>query len=289
MKTSLYKRERGEPLVQQISTTQRNLLKRKAIFKEYSAMETTTAVQQEEASVYHQVSNIQLEDGLKMLEVLSPQSSHRVLDLGCGTGRLCKFISERVGNGGKVVGVDPDEERVRIAIAEGNGYENLQFVAGSDQTFPEDQYDIVVSTDVIHWIKDKEATLKRIYNNLRPGGKFGFTTSANGVPDILAEILHLCGPEATNAVLGSIFCEPGRFYEELATEIGFEATIIETKDRECVLPSIDDFIDLFFSVHKGKFDRYSPSLEGLREKYFGQEVCFTLYRLNIVLTKPYVQ
>ena len=116
-----------------------------------------------EAIVYHDVSDLQFEDGLKLLEMLSPQPNGSILDLGCGTGRLSQVLSERVGNGGKVVGVDPDEERIKIAIAEGKGYDNLQFMVGSDQTFPEDQYDIVVATDVMQWIKNKEATFKRVY------------------------------------------------------------------------------------------------------------------------------
>ena len=38
-----------------------------------------------------------------------------VLDLGCGTGYLTKVLSERVGPEGKVVAVDPDGERLKIA------------------------------------------------------------------------------------------------------------------------------------------------------------------------------
>ena len=74
-----------------------------------------------EATVYHNTSVEQREEGMRLLEFLSPQPNGSILDLGCGTGRFCKVLSERVGNGGKVVGVDPDEDRIKIAIAEGKG------------------------------------------------------------------------------------------------------------------------------------------------------------------------
>ena len=93
---------------------------------------------------------LQLVNGLKLLRKLPIQETEVVLDLGCGTGRLTNNIAKRVING-KVIGIDPDEERIKIAMAEGTGDSiNLQFMIASDQSFPQNQYDHVVSTDVIY-------------------------------------------------------------------------------------------------------------------------------------------
>ena len=240
-----------------------------------------------EAVVYHDVSDLQFEDGLKLLEMLSPQPNGSVLDLGCGTGHLCKVISERVGDGGKVVGVDPDEDRIKIAIAEGKGYNNLQFMVGSDQTFPEDQYDIVVATDVMQWIKDKEATFKRVYDSLKPGGKFGFTTS-NGVlaPDLLIEVAQLCGPEAYDVVMNSVYYETGEYFSDLAGATGFNVTFLDTRDRNKTFPSLNKYIDFFYAVYQGKFDRASPALDEIKKRYEGQPVTVIGKRLTAILTKP---
>ena len=82
---------------------------------------------------------------MKLLEKLQIQETDIVLDLGCGTGRLTNNIVKRVSKG-EVIGIDPDKERIKIAMAESTG-DNLQFMIASDQSFPENQYDHVVSTD----------------------------------------------------------------------------------------------------------------------------------------------
>ena len=53
--------------------------------------------------------------------------------------QLPRDLSEVVGPEGKIVAVDPDPERIKLA-KEKNGRANVEFVVGSDQTFPEDQY-----------------------------------------------------------------------------------------------------------------------------------------------------
>ena len=240
----------------------------------------------DEARVYHEISKFQYEDGLKLLDILSPQSTALALDIGCGTGRLSKILSDRLVDGGKVIGVDPDEERIKIAIDEGRGHTNLQFMVGSDQSFPESQYDVVLCTDAIHWIEDKRETFSRVYANLRPGGRFGVTTLANGVPDIVVEIAQLCGERVFNAVMNSTFYEDGDYYKQLASQVGFNIHYIDATDVEYSLPSIDAFVDFYYSVYHGMFDRTDPNLIGIKERYGGQAISWTMQRLFVVMTKP---
>ena len=140
-------------------------------------------------------------------------------------------------------------------------------MVGSDQSFPGDKYDAVVSTDVFHWIKDKESLFKRIYDNLRPGGKLGFTTfDGNARPDLLIEVFCLCGPKTYEAAMSCVYCETGQKYKELATAIGFDVTLLDIKDRKSTFPNIDAFIDFFYAVYYGMFDHADPGLDDLKEK-----------------------
>ena len=241
------------------------------------------------ASAYHEESDFQLETGLVLLDILSPQSTVLALDIGCGTGRLSKILSDRLVDGGKVIGVDPDEERIKIAIGEGRGHTNLQFMVGSDQSFPENQYDIVFSNVVIHWIKDKRETFKKVYANLKPGGKFGFTTSAKGdtaaLPQLMVEALQCCKPEG-GIQLDPTYYETVEDYISMAHEAGFEVSLAEIKDICYMFKSIDSYINFFYGVFKGQFDDQHPALLEWKKTHKGKTIPFDVKCLTIVLTKP---
>ena len=73
-------------------------------------------MEKSQAQEYTEKSSMQEEDSLRLIRQLCPQEGMKVLDLGCGTGwYLSNVLAERVGLRGKVVAVDPDKERLRIA------------------------------------------------------------------------------------------------------------------------------------------------------------------------------
>ena len=65
-----------------------------------------------------------------------PKAGDVILDLGCGTGELSAYLAELVGPEGKVIGVDPDKERIQLAKESHSQIENLSFVEGSAINFP---------------------------------------------------------------------------------------------------------------------------------------------------------
>ena len=50
-----------------------------------------------------------------VLEVADVRSGHRVLDVGCGTGVLARAAHARVGAGGHVAGLDPNDGMLAVA------------------------------------------------------------------------------------------------------------------------------------------------------------------------------
>lgn len=147
------------------------------------------------AETYDRVSDTQFTGGKRLVERLNIKAGDRVLDVGCGTGRLACWIAERVGPNGKVAGIDPLAERV--AIARGRN-RDIHFEVGSAEDlgcFPDKSFDVVCLNAVFHWIADKPKALAEIYRVLRPGGRLGGTTLpkelrwAGTVPIICASIL----------------------------------------------------------------------------------------------------
>jgi SAM-dependent methyltransferase len=119
----------------------------------------------------------------------------RVLDVGCGTGRLARWIAERVGPTGSVTGIDPLADRIAIAREHGEG---IRFEIGRAEdlgAFADESFDAVCMSAVFHWVSDKAKALAEARRVLRPGGLLGVTTlprelgAASSVAPVLMPIL----------------------------------------------------------------------------------------------------
>ena len=128
------------------------------------------------AETYERVSDLQFEGGRRLVERLGLEEGARVLDIGCGTGRLARWIAEWLGPRGSVVGIDPLEERIGVARSHGGV---VRFEVGQAEAlgaFEDASFDAVCMSSVLHWVSDKARALAEIRRVLRPGGRLGVTT-----------------------------------------------------------------------------------------------------------------
>jgi ubiquinone/menaquinone biosynthesis C-methylase UbiE len=103
-------------------------------------------------------------------------SETRVLDVGCGTGNYASVLSSATGC--RMTGVEPSAKMVNLArgaapwesLVQGNA-EHLPFDDGS--------FDVVMSTDVIHHIGDRNAYFREAARVLRPGGHLATVTDSH--------------------------------------------------------------------------------------------------------------
>jgi len=98
-----------------------------------------------------------------------------VLDLGSGAGFDCFLAARRVGEKGKVIGVDMVPEMIEKAKsnAEKYGYTNCEFELGDIESLPveDNSVDIVISNCVINLAPDKDEVFREAWRVLKPGGK----------------------------------------------------------------------------------------------------------------------
>lgn len=98
-----------------------------------------------------------------------------VLDLGSGAGFDCFLAVARVGESGKVVGIDMTEEMVKKARAnaEKYGYGNVEFKLGDIEALPvgDNSFDVLISNCVINLAPDKKKVFREAFRVLKPGGK----------------------------------------------------------------------------------------------------------------------
>ena len=89
-------------------------------------------MQRSAAEGYQQASlSEQKVDGEDFIQTdVCPKAGDVILDLGCGTGELSAYLAELVGPRGKVIGVDPDKEQIRVAKESHSQIENLSFTEG---------------------------------------------------------------------------------------------------------------------------------------------------------------
>ena len=151
-----------------------------------------------QAASYENRSEVQQNIGIKLIGKLNIDRGSTVLDLGCGTGYLTKLLSDKVGPEGKVVAVDPDSERLKIA-REKYAANNIDYIQADADTFPGANYDFIYCNQAIHWFPDIKGALKRVFDNLSPGGQFAFTSvifdsSHKGEPEEHKLIDRVYGP-----------------------------------------------------------------------------------------------
>ena len=153
--------------------------------RENRFMDTSDQDTPDLAEAYDLTSDSQLEKGSVLISRMGIGAGDRVLDVGCGTGRLALRVSGLVGPSGCVVGVDPSEPRIALAQSKLAScmHSNVRFVAGraEDLSFlPGLAFDQVYFSSVFHWIGDKKAALREAFRVLAPGGQIGITTADAG-------------------------------------------------------------------------------------------------------------
>ena len=109
------------------------------------------------------------------IALASLKEGETVLDLGSGAGFDCFLAATRVGNKGKVIGVDMTPEmleKARENARKGN-YANVEFRLGEIESLPvaDNSVDIVISNCVINLSPDKKRVFAEAFRALKPGGR----------------------------------------------------------------------------------------------------------------------
>jgi ubiquinone/menaquinone biosynthesis C-methylase UbiE len=110
-----------------------------------------------------------------LLAAAGVQPGLRVLDVGCGTGYFARLLGQTVGPGGLVIAVDPSPAMLTYARNKARGIGHCQFQIGTAESldFPDDHFDVVVSSLVLHHLPEelRLPALREMRRVLQPGGR----------------------------------------------------------------------------------------------------------------------
>ena len=162
-----------------------------------------------DARTYDRVADPMTRWGEAVLERLPLAGSERVLDAGCGSGRVTERLAERLPDG-QVVALDGspamvDAARERLARF-GDRVEYV--VADLGKPLPIAPVDAVLSTATFHWVPDHDALFRSLATSMHRGGRLvaqcGGAGNIASVQRVLATLgdgwlgdVHFETPEAT--------------------------------------------------------------------------------------------
>jgi SAM-dependent methyltransferase len=151
-----------------------------------------------------------------------------VLDLGSGAGFDCFLAARKVGEAGRVIGVDMTPEmvaRARANAAKG-GFNHVEFRLGEIEHLPvaDQSVDVIISNCVINLSPDKAQVFREAYRVLKPGGRLAVSDIVR-VAELPPEIRD--DPDAYAACVSG--ASPIGELRRMLEDSGFDGVSIEPK------------------------------------------------------------
>lgn len=147
----------------------------------------------------------------KVIDALELKGGEVVADLGAGSGYFTFRLSPKVGEKGKVLAVDIQEEMIvelkkRI---EKNQVTNVETVkcTESDPKLPEGGVDIVLMVDVYHEIAFPYEVMTAIRKALKPGGRMVFVEYRKEDPKVPIKEIHKMSIEQLKKEMAAVGLE----------------------------------------------------------------------------------
>jgi trans-aconitate methyltransferase len=252
------------------------------------------------ATEYVRQSSLQQAMAAEVLALLTLTGSERVLDVGCGDGRVTAEIAARVPHG-SVVGVDPSREMTAFASTHFSQRPNLRFAEADARSLPfRDEFDLVVSFNALHWVPEQGIALRSIRTALRRGGRAQLRMVGAGPRKSLEAVIEDVRQSPPWAAHFEGFKKPyvhltvGQ-YATLAEESGFWVQRVATEDKAWDFKTREAF-DAFSEATMVEWTRRLPESDRpaficeVLDRYCpvatdrpGEENTFKFYQMDIHL------
>ncbi|MBE7436714.1 MAG: arsenite methyltransferase [Anaerolineales bacterium] len=197
------------------------------------------------------------------------QPGEIVLDLGSGAGLDCLLAAQKVGETGRVIGVDMTPEMIDRARANAKRVNatNVEFRQGYLENLPVEtgMVDVIISNCVINLSPDKEKVFTEAFRVLKPGGKLAVSdiVTDGELPELVRNSLSAWA----GCVAGAV---EAKEYIAMMEAVGFTDISIKPVffDKETVDGALDEMkLDvteyprdaIYKAVYSAKITAYKPA------------------------------
>lgn len=254
-----------------------------------------------DAASYHKVSAPQTGWGRTVLARLELAGDERVLDAGCGSGKLTAALLDRLPRG-RVVALDRSWNMLQVAAT------NLRpaygarigFVRAALPALPfHAAFDVVFSTATFHWVLDHAALFANVFTALHPGGRLH--AQCGGGPN-LARARALAGDVMAEPDLAPYFAGWPSVWEYASAEdtaarlaaAGFVDVHADLEAAPTTMASEEDYrafvTTVIFHPHLARLPAHLRGrfLDGVTARAAAEPEPFLLdyWRLNMTARKP---
>lgn len=191
-----------------------------------------------DAAGYAEISGLQQAMAAEQLARLDLAGTERILDVGCGNGKITAQIAARLPRG-SALGVDPSREMIAFAASHFGtpSHPNLGFEVADVRRLPyQNEFDLVVSFNALHWVIEQDAALRQIRQALTPQGKAMLRFVAAGERKCIEDVVEETRQSARwdgyfhGYVKPYVHFTPEQ-YRALAGENGFAVASIGVTDK----------------------------------------------------------
>lgn len=179
-----------------------------------------------------------------LLDLVEPVPEGRVVDLGCGTGKLTRVLHERT-QAAETIGLDRSDAMLEQTAPYAGG--GVRFERGDIAEFSGSGLDVVFANASIQWVPDHASLFPRLASTLGPGGQLAVQMPANEdhpshavAREVAQESPHA---EALGGFVYRHSIEPPEWYAEQFARIGFAEQHVRVQVYLHRLPGPEDVVE----------------------------------------------
>jgi len=197
-----------------------------------------------DATAYERLSAPQTRWGRVVVDRLELDGHERVLDAGCGTGRVTSLLLERLPHG-RVIALDGSSAMIAEAGVRFADEPRVELVV-ADLTEPlplDEPIDAILSTATFHWITDHASLFRNLASVMRPRGQLvaqcGGAGNISSLERIISGMGHTFGGGKTFATAEETRARlEAAGFEDIDTWLNDEPTPIPQEDLEAFMETV---------------------------------------------------